>query len=266
MHGKIEEVTLPVKQVDIIVSEWMGYCLLYEAMLDSVLYARDKYLAPDGLSMKPSVLPIIRRPCLLITFIVVPSECKILIAAVHDPDYMNDYVNYWDHVYGFKMSAMKDKIREDVIITHLPGDSLASEPVAFCHLPLHTVTTKDLVFTKPFKLTIKRDILSLDGFVVYFDNFFSTSRDQAIPDDARAESWKDSKGGVSFTTASGHKETHWRQGILLVEEGKNVPVKAGEVLKGTITYRKRSSNSRELEMEVSWSGVGSAEKQLWIMC
>jgi 2-polyprenyl-3-methyl-5-hydroxy-6-metoxy-1,4-benzoquinol methylase len=51
LHGKVEEVILPVKQVDIIVSEWMGYCLLYEAMLDSVLYARDKYLAPGGLSM-----------------------------------------------------------------------------------------------------------------------------------------------------------------------------------------------------------------------
>jgi len=54
VHGKIEEVTLPVKQVDIIVSEWMGYCLLYEAMLNSVLYARDKYLTPDGLSRKPA--------------------------------------------------------------------------------------------------------------------------------------------------------------------------------------------------------------------
>lgn len=50
IRGKIEEVTLPVKQVDIIVSEWMGYVLLYEAMLDSVLFARDKYLAPGGLS------------------------------------------------------------------------------------------------------------------------------------------------------------------------------------------------------------------------
>ena len=26
-----------------------GYCLFYESMLDSVLYARDKWLAPDGL-------------------------------------------------------------------------------------------------------------------------------------------------------------------------------------------------------------------------
>jgi hypothetical protein len=30
--------------VDIIISEWMGYFLLYESMLDTVLYARDKWL------------------------------------------------------------------------------------------------------------------------------------------------------------------------------------------------------------------------------
>lgn len=29
-------------QVDVIVSEWMGYALLFESMLDSVLHARDK--------------------------------------------------------------------------------------------------------------------------------------------------------------------------------------------------------------------------------
>ena len=46
IRGKMEEITLPdgIEQVDIIVSEWMGYCLLYETMLPSVIYARDKYL------------------------------------------------------------------------------------------------------------------------------------------------------------------------------------------------------------------------------
>jgi len=29
-------------------AEWMGYALLYESMLDSVLYARDTWLAPGG--------------------------------------------------------------------------------------------------------------------------------------------------------------------------------------------------------------------------
>ena len=31
-----------------IVSEWMGYALLFETMLDSVLAARDKWLRPGG--------------------------------------------------------------------------------------------------------------------------------------------------------------------------------------------------------------------------
>ncbi len=46
LRGKLEEVKLPVEKVDIIISEWMGYFLLFESMLDSVLYARDKYLQP----------------------------------------------------------------------------------------------------------------------------------------------------------------------------------------------------------------------------
>ena len=44
IHGKVEEVELPVEKVDIIISEWMGYFLFYESMLDTVLYARDKWL------------------------------------------------------------------------------------------------------------------------------------------------------------------------------------------------------------------------------
>ena len=42
IKGKVEEVTLPVEKVDIIISEWMGYFLFYESMLDTVIYARDK--------------------------------------------------------------------------------------------------------------------------------------------------------------------------------------------------------------------------------
>ena len=42
IRGKVEEISLPegVDKVDIIISEWMGYCLFYETMLKTVLYAR----------------------------------------------------------------------------------------------------------------------------------------------------------------------------------------------------------------------------------
>lgn len=48
LHGRLEDLQLPVEKVDIIISEWMGYALLFESMLSSVLYARDRYLAPEG--------------------------------------------------------------------------------------------------------------------------------------------------------------------------------------------------------------------------
>ena len=64
VRGRIEDVTLSELQFDVIVSEWMGYFLLFEGMLDSVIHARNKYLAPDG--------------------IILPNTCSISIAAVGD--------------------------------------------------------------------------------------------------------------------------------------------------------------------------------------
>lgn len=53
IKGLMEEIVLPVKEVDIIISEWMGYALLYESMLDCVLWARDKYLNKKTGKMLP---------------------------------------------------------------------------------------------------------------------------------------------------------------------------------------------------------------------
>lgn len=45
----ISELPLGFKEVDIIVSEWMGYFLIYESMMDTVLFARDRWLKPGGI-------------------------------------------------------------------------------------------------------------------------------------------------------------------------------------------------------------------------
>lgn len=50
IEGKVEEVELPVEKVDIIISEWMGYFLFYESMLDTVIFARDKWLVDHAWS------------------------------------------------------------------------------------------------------------------------------------------------------------------------------------------------------------------------
>lgn len=73
IKGKIEEIELPVQHVDIIVSEWMGYFLFYESMLNSVVFARDKWLAPGG--------------------IILPDKASVYIAGIEDGDYKDEKIN-----------------------------------------------------------------------------------------------------------------------------------------------------------------------------
>lgn len=73
VKGKLEEIDLPIQQFDIIISEWMGYFLLYESMLDTVLLARDKYLAQGGL--------------------IFPDTATIYLAAIEDEEYKEEKIN-----------------------------------------------------------------------------------------------------------------------------------------------------------------------------
>ena len=53
ISGRIEDVSLPCK-VDVIVSEWMGFYLVHESMMRSVLIARDRFLKPGGIMIPES--------------------------------------------------------------------------------------------------------------------------------------------------------------------------------------------------------------------
>lgn len=57
--GKVEEVTLP-EQVDIIISEPMGYMLFNERMLESYLHAK-KFLKPSGEQSALGLLTVFTR-------------------------------------------------------------------------------------------------------------------------------------------------------------------------------------------------------------
>merc|ERR1712156_1132915 len=76
IRGKVEEISLPegVGKVDIIISEWMGYCLFYESMLDTVLYARDKWLAPGGLMF--------------------PDRATLYVCGIEDRQYKDDKIRW----------------------------------------------------------------------------------------------------------------------------------------------------------------------------
>ena len=99
IQGKVEEITLPdnITHVDIIVSEWMGYFLLYESMLNTVLYARDKWLNPtEG--------------------IVFPDKAVMYLCAAEDEQMKYERIDFWDNVYGFDMSALKEVALKEPVV------------------------------------------------------------------------------------------------------------------------------------------------------
>jgi len=88
-------------QVDMIVSEWMGFYLLHESMLCSVLTARQRWLKKDG--------------------VLIPTWAKLLAAPVSVPQLWARKVGFWKHAdqtFGLNYSAA----------AAMAGDELSATP------------------------------------------------------------------------------------------------------------------------------------------
>uniref|UniRef100_G3RV33 type I protein arginine methyltransferase n=1 Tax=Gorilla gorilla gorilla TaxID=9595 RepID=G3RV33_GORGO len=212
IKGKIEEVHLPVEKVDVIISEWMGYFLLFESMLDSVLYAKNKYLAKGGS--------------------VYPDICTISLVAVSDVNKHADRIAFWDDVYGFKMSCMKKAVIPEAVVEVLDPKTLISEPCGIKHIDCHTTSISDLEFSSDFTLKITRTSMCT-AIAGYFDIYFE----------------KNCHNRVVFSTGPQSTKTHWKQTVFLLE--KPFSVKAGEALKGKVTVHKNKKDPRSLTVTLT---------------
>jgi len=99
IRGKIEDVQLPLdegeeKGVDIIISEWMGYALLYESMLDSVLVAKERFLKKHGRVVVGENGEVIQGS------VMVPSECRMMFGLCDASEIKKERVDWWNDVYG----------------------------------------------------------------------------------------------------------------------------------------------------------------------
>ncbi|KAF9923570.1 hypothetical protein FBU30_006399 [Linnemannia zychae] len=243
-RGRIEEIKLPCK-VDIIISEWMGYFLLYEAMLDSVLVARDRFLVPGG--------------------ILAPSQTRILFTATNDESFLTDNVDYWNDVYGFKMSTMKENVLREAIVDFVSPDSIVTNTVTIKDLPHQTITVAGLDFVSDFELEMQKDD-HISAFVGYFDTWF-TRDGQDVPLDVGIgkEDLKRHKlnGFTTGPVPTRAEETHWKQTMFVLE--KAIELKKGDKIKGTFYCDKNRTNPRALDLRIVYEivrldGNGAEEK------
>jgi len=176
LKGKMEEVTLPVEKVDIIISEWMGYFLLYESMLDCVLWARDKYLVPGGK--------------------ILPDRCTMHVAAIEDREYKKEKMSFWNDVYGFDMSCLTPCVKVEPLVDTINPRVIVSNTHKFFDFDINTVSKEDLDFSAAYELTMNRKD-RIHGIVCWFDIEFG-NLDNVI----------------RFSTGPRAEYTHWKQTIL----------------------------------------------------
>ncbi|XP_027518009.1 protein arginine N-methyltransferase 3 [Corapipo altera] len=212
VKGRIEEVDLPLEKVDVIISEWMGYFLLFESMLDSVIYAKDKYLTEGGS--------------------VYPDICTISLVAVGDMKKHVDKLLFWEDVYGFDMSCMKKAVIPEAVVEVLDPNTLISSASVIKHIDCNTASSPDLEFSSDFTLSITMST-KCTAVAGYFDIFFE----------------KNCHNKVSFSTGPQCTKTHWKQTVFLLE--KPIPVEAGEALRGKIAVRKNRKDPRSLLITLS---------------
>ena len=122
IKGKIEEVELPgigAGQVDIIISEWMGYALVYESMLESVLFARDKWLNKE-------------------TGIMMPDKTTMYVTAIEDREYKNNKIHWWDNVYGFNMKRIKKIAASEPLVDTVDKNQICTTHSKLLDFDLYT--------------------------------------------------------------------------------------------------------------------------------
>lgn len=219
IKGKVEEVALPegVEAVDIIISEWMGYFLLYESMLETVLHARDKWLKPGGLML--------------------PDKAILYLGAIEDEDYKHEKIDFWDSVYGFDMSCIKEIAYTEPLVDVVDGKSVMSSCVPIFNIDLLTCTKDDVKFTSPFTLAASRNDYC-HALVAYFECAFTQLHKP-----------------LAFTTSPFAKYTHWKQTVFYLK--KAITVCQGEEIKGRITCAPNAKNPRDLDVriEVDFEGA-----------
>ncbi|BDA44833.1 probable protein arginine N-methyltransferase 1 [Coccomyxa sp. Obi] len=216
IRGKVEEVDLPVQQVDIIISEWMGYFLMYESMLDTVLYARDKWLVPDGLLM--------------------PDKCTLSLVAIEDAEYRHEKIDFWDDVYGFNMKCIKGLAMQEPLVDVVDQEQVATKPCLMATFNLSSMTKEDASFTVSFKLVASRNDY-IHAFVAYFDVYFTHCHKL-----------------VWFSTSPMSRSTHWKQTVLYLQE--SIVICEGEVITGSMSCTPNVSNPRDLDLSLTYSFKG----------
>jgi len=230
IHGKAEEVELPGGiKVDIIISEWMGFYLLHESMLDSVISARDLHLAEDG--------------------VLLPSHATVLAAPVQLDSWVAEQFSAWSEVYGFDMTPMAARAVEARLrggqpeIQQLEAGQLLGEPQPVTELDLRWVQREEVAKIEQRKFLSITKSGNFHGVALWFDVKFAPVN----YGEEEEEAWQE----VELCTGPAHPATHWKQTVLVLPGNLgSSPVEEDEIVGWDLSLTQSPAAPRQYALQL----------------
>ena len=189
-------------------------------MLDTVLFARDKWLVPNG--------------------VILPDKAVMYMCAIEDGQYKNQRIDWWNEVYGFDFSPIRDIAIKEPIVDVVEGKAVVTDTVPFLNVDILTCKKEDLTFEVDFCLTAMRNDY-IHGFVSYFECAFTQLHKP-----------------IGFSTSPFANYTHWKQTLFYLPDAFTVC--RGEKITGKVSCTPNKNNYRDLDITLGVKIDGSLSK------
>eukprot|EP00256_Glycine_max_P059337 XP_014627786.1 probable protein arginine N-methyltransferase 6 isoform X3 [Glycine max] len=260
LHGRVEDVEIGEK-VDVIISEWMGYMLLCESMLGSVITARDRWLKPGGL--------------------VLPSKATLYMAPFTHAKRYRESIDFWRSVYGINIfvavSAMVPLAKQCAFVG--PSvETITSENVLAWPQVVKCVNCSSVTIPELESITTRFKFNSLvkaplHGFAFWFDVEFtrlspepisfqlSTSLVDDHPVGSQRQDLRDPT--LLLSTAPEALPTHWQQTLIYFYEP--IELEQDQLIEGKVTLSQSQENHRNLNIELVYATGGQSYVKVSVM-
>jgi len=181
-------------------------------MLDTVIFARDKWLEKGGY--------------------LLPDRASLNICGIEDEEYKGEKFGWWERVWGFDMSTIKPFLMVEPVVDYVEEKAIATTHCSCVTVDLYTIKKEELDWKVPFRIKgIRNDFCH--ALVVYFDIWFTSSRNP-----------------IHFSTGPHVRYTHWKQTVFYLEEV--LLISDQDEIIGTIAAKPNSKNPRDLDISIHY--------------
>jgi SAM-dependent methyltransferase len=280
---------------DVIVSEWMGYGLLYESMLPSVLHARDTLMrrkgGPAGEGNPAGVLKLksgTEENAHPFAGTMWPNRATLYIngwsdaggadaakqqaaAAAAGPVRGAARLHWWKDVHGVNLSALAPMLlTEPSVEVCRAGEAAATSRAVLWDVDLNACADGDLDFEVPFELTMQpMQQQQQQGGGAGAGK--GAGSDAAKLDGfvvAFDVAFLGPQATVHLKTGADSPPTHWKQALCLLDPAQAPPpdaLRVGDKVTGSYAMRRSKKNPRDYVIAIVWNAGGCSGAQTFVL-